>query len=255
MSCSNRGDFDFFEVGTVRFATGAARLPSGLGIDDPAGGHRALQFRAKQVSRRPRPGARHDIEVGLAVSAAAVANAIVSRRGLKRFSAGNPHAGLRGKVPHGRHAAGYDGPMSKTDEAVLAGMPLFASLKPKELRRLAGEAQRFTFGAGHHVTDEEGFGTAFVVIVEGSVEVSVHGNPVRQIGPGGYFGEMAAITRDARSATVVTQAHTTLLMYSRSVFRPFLITHPDVAWALLELMVERVRKAESRVVPAAEPSA
>jgi len=140
------------------------------------------------------------------------------------------------------------------DEAVLAGIPLFASLKPKELRRLAGEAQRFTFGAGHHITDDDGFGTAFVVIVDGSVEVSVHGNPVRQIGPGGYFGEMAVITRDTRSATVITQVTTTCLMYSRSVFRPFLMTHPDVAWALLERMVQRVREAESRAGAVAPPA-
>ena len=141
------------------------------------------------------------------------------------------------------------------DEAVLAGIALFASVKPKELRCLASEAQRFTFGPGHHVTDDDGFGTAFVVIVNGSVEVSVHGRPVRQIGPGGYFGEMAVITRDPRSATIITQVDTTCLMYSRSVFQPFVISHPDVAWALLEHMVQRVREVESRVARGSEASA
>jgi hypothetical protein len=30
------------------------------------------------------------------------------------------------------------------------------------------------------------------------------------------------------------------------VFRPFAMQHPETAWALLEMMVQRVRQAEAR---------
>jgi hypothetical protein len=30
------------------------------------------------------------------------------------------------------------------------------------------------------------------------------------------------------------------------VFRPFAVKHPETAWALLEMMVKRVRDAENR---------
>jgi hypothetical protein len=35
-------------------------------------------------------------------------------------------------------------------------------------------------------------------------------------------------------------------MFVAWVFRPFAVEHPESAWALLQMMVQRVRDAESR---------
>lgn len=132
-------------------------------------------------------------------------------------------------------------------EELLGRVPIFRDLKPKDLKKLANEVHERTFPAGTHLTDDDTFGSAFFVVAEGTVEVSVKGDPVRKIGPGGYFGEMSLIDRDYRSATVVAESETTCLVISRPVFRPFAYNHPEVAWALLEMMVARVREVESRV--------
>lgn len=131
-------------------------------------------------------------------------------------------------------------------EDVLSKVPIFSGLKPKEVKKLAGDAHDVTFEAGKHLADDDAFGTTFFVVIEGSLEVSVHGTPVRKLGPGDYFGEMALIDREYRSATVIAETASRCLVLSRPVLRPFAYNHPEVAWALLELMVKRVREAESR---------
>jgi CRP-like cAMP-binding protein len=96
------------------------------------------------------------------------------------------------------------------------------------------------------LTEEEEFGTVFTVIVDGQATVSLDGRTVRTLGPGDYFGEMALIDRSLRSATVTADSDLRCLMMTQWVFRPFAMAHPEVAWALLELMVQRVRDAEAR---------
>lgn len=76
--------------------------------------------------------------------------------------------------------------------------------------------------------------------------MSVRGRPVRTLGPGDYFGEMALIDRSYRSATITAETELRCLMFVAWVFRPFAVEHPESAWALLEMMVQRVRDAESR---------
>jgi len=131
-------------------------------------------------------------------------------------------------------------------EELLGRVPIFSELKQKDLRRLANEVHELRFAAGTHLTDDDTFGSTFFVVADGTVDVSVKGQPVRSLGPGDYFGEMSLVDRHDRSATVVAQTDVTCLVLSRPVFRPFAHDHPEVAWALLEMMVARVREAEGR---------
>jgi CRP/FNR family transcriptional regulator, cyclic AMP receptor protein len=133
-----------------------------------------------------------------------------------------------------------------TAQEVLAKVPLFSMLSKKDLDRLAKDAHERTFAAGTVLTDEEESGVTFGVIMAGQAAVSVHGRPARTLGPGDYFGEMALIDHSVRSAKITAETELTCLMFTAWVFRPFAMEHPETAWALLELMVKRVREAESR---------
>jgi CRP/FNR family transcriptional regulator, cyclic AMP receptor protein len=121
-------------------------------------------------------------------------------------------------------------------------------LSKKELTRLANDAHDRTFRAGTVLTEQDETGVTFGVIMEGRAVVSVHGQPARTLGPGDYFGEMALIDRSYRSATITAETDLRCLMFSAWVFRPFALEHPETAWALLEMMVQRVREAEARLV-------
>jgi CRP/FNR family transcriptional regulator, cyclic AMP receptor protein len=133
-----------------------------------------------------------------------------------------------------------------TPQEVLAKVPLFSMLSKRDLSRLANNAHDRTFPAGTVLTEQEETGVTFGVIVDGHASVSVHGKPARTLGPGDYFGEMALIDHSFRSATITAETDLRCLMFTAWVFRPFAMEHPETAWALLEMMVQRVREAEAR---------
>lgn len=133
-----------------------------------------------------------------------------------------------------------------TSAEVLSKVPLFSMLSKRELDKLAKDVHDRTFPAGSVLTDQDDFGTIFTVIAEGQATVTVRGRIARVLKEGDFFGEMALIDRSPRSATVVADTELRCLMLTQPVFRPFAVSHPETMWALLELMVKRVRDAEAR---------
>ena len=135
-----------------------------------------------------------------------------------------------------------------TPGEVLAGVPLFSMLPKEEVAKLARRANELTVPAGTVVTDVDRAGVSFGVIVDGRAAVSVHGQPVGVLGPGDYFGEMALIDESFRyrSAKITAETELHCLMFAKWGFRHFAMTHPQTVWALLEMMAQRVREAESR---------
>jgi CRP-like cAMP-binding protein len=129
---------------------------------------------------------------------------------------------------------------------LLRGVPLFAEADDKFLERLAGEFMERTYPAGATIAEEGEAGRTFIVIESGEVTVTVHGREVAKLGAGQAFGEMALIDKSARSATV--KADTEVHGYQLPVwsFRPLVESHPEMVWALLQALAERVRVAESR---------
>jgi CRP-like cAMP-binding protein len=135
--------------------------------------------------------------------------------------------------------------MSNPSE-VLATVPLFSMLSKRELDKLARDVHDRTFPAGTVLTEENEYGTIFTVIAKGQATVTVRGKVARVLKEGDFFGEMGLIDRSPRSATVTADTELRCLMLTQPVFRPFATSHPETMWALLELMVQRVRDAESR---------
>jgi len=132
---------------------------------------------------------------------------------------------------------------------LIRGIPLFAEAEDRFLERLAGEFMERTYAAGETIAEEGEAGRTFIVIERGEVTVTVHGREVGRLGPGDAFGEMALIDKSARSATV--KADTEVHGYQLPVwsFRPFFESNPEMAWALLEALSQRVRDAEARAAP------
>lgn len=129
---------------------------------------------------------------------------------------------------------------------VLANVPLFSMLSKRELERLAKDVHDRFFPAGTVLTEQDAFGTIFTIIAEGKATVTVRGTVARVLTAGDYFGEMALIDRSPRSATVTADTDLRCLLLTQPVFRPFAVSHPETMWALLEMMVKRVREAEAR---------
>jgi CRP-like cAMP-binding protein len=129
---------------------------------------------------------------------------------------------------------------------LIRGVPLFAEADEKFLDRLAGEFIERTYAPGETITEEGEAGRTFVVIESGEATVTVHGEAVGKLGPGESFGEMALIDKSARSATVKADSEVHGYQLPVWSFRPLVESHPEMAWALLEALAQRVRVAESR---------
>lgn len=133
-----------------------------------------------------------------------------------------------------------------TATEALVKVPLFSMLSKRELDKLAREVHDRTLPAGSVLTEENQYGTIFTVIAQGQASVTIRARVVRVLGEGDFFGEMALIDRSPRSATVTADTELRCLMLTQPVFRQFAVSHPETMWALLELMVQRVRDAEAR---------
>jgi CRP-like cAMP-binding protein len=136
--------------------------------------------------------------------------------------------------------------MARPSLDLIRGVPLFAEADDKFLERLADEFMERTYAAGQTIAEEGEAGKTFIVIESGVVSVTVRGQSVGQLSAGQAFGEMALIDKSARSATVT--ADTVVHGYQLPVwsFRPLIESHPEMVWALLEALAQRVREAEAR---------
>jgi CRP/FNR family cyclic AMP-dependent transcriptional regulator len=129
--------------------------------------------------------------------------------------------------------------------AVLAEVPLFASLSSRHLRRVAGLARLKRFERGVPVVVAGRPGDAFYVILDGEVSVGVPGRRRTRLGPGEYFGEMALLDGSPRSATVTAERDVLLLEIGRSAFARLLKEEPAITLALLKSLAARVRASEA----------
>jgi CRP-like cAMP-binding protein len=130
--------------------------------------------------------------------------------------------------------------------AVLAEVPLFASLSARHLRRVAALAKLKRFERGVPVVVAGRPGDAFYVILDGEVSVGVPGRRRTRLGPGEYFGEMALLDGSPRSATVTADGDVLLLEVGRTAFARLLKQEPAITLTLLKALAARVRASESR---------
>ena len=129
---------------------------------------------------------------------------------------------------------------------ILRGVPLFANAEDGFLQRLSDEFTTRTYREGETITEEGETGRTFLVIDSGTATVTVHGEEVGRLGPGDALGEMALIDKSARSATVRADSEVHAFQLPVWSFRPLIESHPQVVWAFLEAMAQRVREAEAR---------
>jgi len=92
---------------------------------------------------------------------------------------------------------------SRSDRETLAGLPFFKGLSPQELARTAPRLRTLRFAPGQTVFYAGEPGDRYYVIREGRATVTLpDGRPVRTLGPGDAFGELALLFGRPRSATV-----------------------------------------------------
>jgi CRP/FNR family transcriptional regulator, cyclic AMP receptor protein len=122
---------------------------------------------------------------------------------------------------------------------------LFEGLPDSELRSIEKQMKTVNHPAGHEIVVRGEGGVGFMIITDGTVNVTTVTGHTRMLGPGDSFGEMALLDHEGRSATATAQTEVTLATIPEWNFKPFLKEHPDVAYRLLQTLSRRVRQTEA----------
>ena len=123
---------------------------------------------------------------------------------------------------------------------------LFASLGDRTCRRYGPALSWRDYAENELVIDIDDTTNDVLFIVSGLVRV-VHradrGKDVilSELGPGAYFGEMAAIDGLARSANVTALLKSRVATMRAAAFQDILVHEPDVCRSVLNMLVARVR--------------
>ena len=135
--------------------------------------------------------------------------------------------------------------MSDDRIEALRAVPLFREFSEKDLRKLLEIAKEVAHRDGQIFIEEGLAAIAFHLIVEGNAEISVGGKVVGTFGPGDYFGEMSLIDGKPRSASISGVNGLRTMGISAWNFNRLLDQHPDMMRALLVVLCDRLRRAES----------
>lgn len=122
---------------------------------------------------------------------------------------------------------------------------LFRDLNPKELQRIGARLKEIGHPAGAEIVTVGSGGIAFLVILDGKVEVKMPDGRTRELGPGDHFGEIALLRDDSRTATVTATSDVKLAGLTQWDFKPFLIEHPEVAYRMLQGLARMVSESEA----------
>jgi CRP-like cAMP-binding protein len=123
---------------------------------------------------------------------------------------------------------------------LIRGVPMFSALPMTSLEQIAGGLVEEEHGSGVTVITQGESGDCWYLVIAGEVEVVHDGHRVRTLGTGDGFGEIALLSRRARTATVATTEPTRLYRLPRPVFLEAVTGSPNAVLAGEELMRSRL---------------
>jgi len=135
---------------------------------------------------------------------------------------------------------------------ILRKVPLFGQLAPSDLERVVEISRERTYPRNSVILFEDDPGDALYVVAEGQVKVVLIGEDGREVilsvmGEGEFFGEMALVDDEPRSAHVIAMEDSTLLVLRREDFQGILTQTPGIALALLRELSRRLRRVDEKV--------
>lgn len=121
------------------------------------------------------------------------------------------------------------------DAKKLQDIELFSGVSSKELKALAGTLDEIDVPEGFLLASEGRFAYEFFIIEDGVAAVMKDDQRIGELGPGDFFGEIALVETERRTATVVASTPMLLAVMHRRDFSRMEHDLPTVS--------ERIRSA------------
>jgi NTE family protein len=131
-------------------------------------------------------------------------------------------------------------------EESLLRIPFFSSLPHQTLSAIAAKLKKIHFEHGEVVFAENSLGDTMYLIESGQVEVSVntgagqHEKVINYLGPGNFFGEMALLLDQRRSATVTVTLDADFWALRKADLDELLVDHPEIALQITQELSRRL---------------
>jgi CRP/FNR family transcriptional regulator, cyclic AMP receptor protein len=134
----------------------------------------------------------------------------------------------------------------------LRGHPAFRRLPANALDQIKSYVVRKRVQRGALIFAKGDPGSSVMAVLDGSVRISVstingHEVVLAQVSRGDVFGELAVIDGQPRSANATAIENCELMVIERRNFLPFILSYPEVAITLLELVSARLRQSNEQI--------
>ncbi len=135
---------------------------------------------------------------------------------------------------------------------LLRRVPLFSVLEPSQLELLARVVFRRPMAKGRAVFSAGEMSQSLYLILSGRTKVQMSDAEGKEVilavlGPGEFFGEMALIDEQPRSATVVTLEACEFLTINKEDFHACLAKNAEMAMLIMRGLVKRLREADRKI--------
>lgn len=156
----------------------------------------------------------------------------------------------------GKNASGGSQPPADVIEAScsLSSFDLFRTLGDRERAEFELRCFQRMWPAGATVEARDTASATVYFVLTGRCQVLTRLPGTKQnialdeIGPGGFFGEMAAIDGEPRSASILATERSQIIEMNGALFSKLLADHPTAALTVMRRMTEMIRQADTMIM-------
>ncbi len=128
------------------------------------------------------------------------------------------------------------------DAKRLESLPLFRDLSRKERDQISRWTDEIDVPAGYQLLEQGRMPHEFFVLEKGTVAVTKDGEHLADLGPGDFFGEIAIMEHERRTASVVSTTPVTAIVMLARDFKSMADVMPHVAEQIHAAIRERMRR-------------
>jgi CRP-like cAMP-binding protein len=128
------------------------------------------------------------------------------------------------------------------DVATIAAIPLFEGLPQDQLERIAARLEPVDVPAEWHLLNQGSYPDGFFVVLEGTVRIERDGDLVAELGPGDFFGEIALLEDNKRTATVATATRVRAAVMDQADFFEMTAEIPAISKRITDAAIARFPK-------------
>ena len=134
----------------------------------------------------------------------------------------------------------------------LLAIPVLSNLSEEEVTSLGSVMTEVKVTKGTYLIHAEDESRSIMFIFDGKVKVSLPGNEARDVilaylERGDFFGEIALLTGEKRTADVIAENDTTALLLTEADFKRHVQKYSGFSMALLSELAHRIRDSSEKI--------